>query len=112
MNDLVDIKRVNELKAIASGSFSFELLVKEYEKSSTGLINQLKQAIINKDLKVARTVVHTLKGASLNLGVTTLAALCLDAETACDYEDMNRVKELQSQIIEKFSSSLKELKQL
>jgi HPt (histidine-containing phosphotransfer) domain-containing protein len=69
-----------ELRGILEAEFP--VLIRTYIQDSTLRVNELEQAFTRGDIGSVRTLAHSLKGSSANLGLIYLAELCATLEDA------------------------------
>jgi two-component system sensor histidine kinase/response regulator len=77
----LDPERVAMLRELDGGDGELlTAVVSEYVDDSTRQLGAAEAALIEGDPRVVERAVHNLKGASANLGATTLAGLCGELE--------------------------------
>jgi HPt (histidine-containing phosphotransfer) domain-containing protein len=77
MTALLDPETVSNLLRIASGDMSFfEEILKIYFEQAEDIARDLENSVKHGDAVLFRRAAHTLKGASLNVGATTIVSVC------------------------------------
>jgi HPt (histidine-containing phosphotransfer) domain-containing protein len=73
----------NHLRALTEGDQEFEReLIDAYRQSATDILELLRAHVASGNLDGVRREAHALRGASLNLGATSLAKCCAEIEAA------------------------------
>lgn len=98
VNQLIDTDFLKEIQELLEGEFP--TLVNTYISDTEMRVEHLQKAIVAKDTTAVYEIAHSIKGSSLNLGVTVLSELCLRVEKAAREDDLSVAEELNSQIIE------------
>ncbi|TCS42420.1 Hpt domain-containing protein [Reinekea marinisedimentorum] len=106
---LIDSDFLNELQEILEDEFC--TLIRTYVKDTSARVDVLKGAIQNQDTTSVYEVAHSIKGASLNLGVTVLSELCLQVETAAREGDLTVAERLFDTINTKASETCRVLQE-
>jgi CheY-like chemotaxis protein/HPt (histidine-containing phosphotransfer) domain-containing protein len=106
--DASSIARIRALDQ-SSGPGLLQKVASLYAASSTEQVQQLRQAVANGQLEAARSVAHTLKSGSANVGATDIARLCQLLERACIEADLERARDLVEQLVEQHPGVLEAL---
>ncbi len=75
------LERLRELAGDDSGDFLIDLF-EEFFTTSRELVDEMTTHQASADLDALKKSSHALKGAALNLGANTLAAICKEGEQA------------------------------
>ncbi|MEN9361745.1 MAG: hypothetical protein RL095_3280 [Verrucomicrobiota bacterium] len=73
------------------------MLLREFDSKAQTQISELTEALVEKDIKRAAMIAHTLKGSSGNVGARRLYSLALKIETTIKAESLEEAK---SQVID------------
>jgi len=93
---LIDTDFLQELQEILEGEFP--VLIQTYIKDTTDRLKLFKIALQDSDAPSVYEITHSIKGASLNLGVTVLCELCLQVEKAAREGDLSVAERLAGDI--------------
>ncbi|MEJ2044282.1 MAG: Hpt domain-containing protein [Reinekea sp.] len=78
-NQRIDLDAVSELKEILEDEFS--TLISTYIKDTKQKLDLLSEAVKERNAPEVREVAHSIKGASINIGIVQLSELCQQMET-------------------------------
>jgi two-component system sensor histidine kinase/response regulator len=78
------IDTATALKRTGGNLKRYESLLHRFADSQATVVNDIRAALIAKDTPTAQRLVHSLKGAAANLGVSALAQVAAKAESAID----------------------------
>lgn len=92
----LELDQLAELKELLEDDFTE--LVLTYVKDTTEKVAKLQALLEQNDVSAVCEVAHSIKGASLNLGVTGLSELCLQVENASRSGDISVGQQLISEI--------------
>jgi PAS domain S-box-containing protein len=109
---LIDDESIKNLRAIA-GADEDEFLkeiIGLYLDQLPGLMNDIKQALFNNENKKYITLVHTLKGASLNVGAKALGEQAKSAEENARKGEFDNIKKMTDELIILGDKTFKEFK--
>lgn len=81
-------------------------------EEAPALLQTLRQAIVNNDLKEVIYAAHTLKGSSNILGAKALGKLCLEAELKGNHGESTGLSELLTEIEQQYQAACQELSKL
>lgn len=93
---LINVTQFNELKELLEEDFAD--LIGAYVKDSETRIREMQEAFDSNDNRKGFEAVHSLKGASSNLGATKLTELCYELQEVCRANKINENQTLISQI--------------
>jgi two-component system, sensor histidine kinase and response regulator len=91
--DVIDLSRLAILRKIRPpGSVDFVTeLIDVYLKTVPSKLNSLREAVTNADAAALRNIAHCLKGSSVSIGATQMAALCEAFESKVSTQDLRPV---------------------
>ncbi len=98
---------IEQLKQLLGDEFS--VLVSAFEQDNRKHIDSIEQLIDNDEAEQVSRQVHSIKGASSNLGALELASVCQQLEAQAKAGDLSNAKELLSQIKVEFEKAIKVL---
>ncbi|PWJ39953.1 response regulator [Sediminitomix flava] len=93
---IIQVEVANELKKYG-GNEIIKMSYEEFEEETSGLIEEYKDAVRNKNITEAKSVLHTIKGTAGTLGVARLANQARLAEEKLKNDD---ISDLESQFQE------------
>ena len=92
MSDVLDHRVIGELRESVGGDQAFVAeLIDELLDDAPRQLETLRSAATGGDAEGARRSAHTLKGNARTFGASTLAELCLEAETAAASDELDVV---------------------
>lgn len=97
MQALINQAQLQELRELLDDEF--EQLIESYIADSMTRIKAVKSAFEQRDNTRGYEAVHSLKGASANIGASRLAEMCLKLQTECKANRISQ-NELLIQMIE------------
>lgn len=111
MNPAINPKVLNDLRALeeqGSPGFLAELIdvfLREFARH----LNGLRQAIEDRDARVAERLAHTMKGSSGNLGAEPLSRLCSTLQDVAHASDWDTLRSLIPQVEAEYVRAGREL---
>lgn len=103
INQLLDLDRLQSI--FGKDAVAIEAFMKNFLLSTTEVLKELKEAIKQKNSKLAKELFHRLKGSAGNSGIHLIYELCKDSEEKVLQEDWKTAK-IASQEIEKLLKRL------
>jgi HPt (histidine-containing phosphotransfer) domain-containing protein len=101
---------IEQLKELLGDDFS--VLVTAFEQDNRKILEDVEQLIEQDDAKQVSRQIHSLKGASSNLGALELAALCQQLETQAKAGDLSHAKQQLDKIRKEFEVAVNLLHEL
>jgi len=96
MTAVVDISRIQET---SDGDHEFEVeLIEMYIEDVQLHVDTLTTALAESDTAEIKTVSHTLKGSSANIGATGMQNCALEMELVASDGDMSKAKDLMEKL--------------
>ncbi|TSK05219.1 MAG: PAS domain S-box protein [Geobacter sp.] len=105
----LDLKRAVE--RIGDGGLLKKLLV-SFRKENAAMVDEIGAAASVADMKLARRLIHTVKGTAGNLGATRLGSAAASLEIALRGEDASLVHQTLESFAEKLTEVLDSIRQL
>lgn len=96
---------IEQLKQLLGDEFS--VLVNAFEQDNRQHLESIEQLIEDDDAEQVSRQVHSIKGASSNLGAIELASVCQQLEAQAKAGDLSNAKELLAQIRIEFDKAVK-----
>jgi HPt (histidine-containing phosphotransfer) domain-containing protein len=90
----------------------FTVLVSAFEQDNRQILESIEQLIEQNDAKQVSREIHSVKGASSNLGAIELASLCQKLEAEAKAGDLSNAKQHLKSIRTEFEAAVKMLHQL
>jgi len=103
-DSIIDWERLDELAKMGGDSDLVAQLIDMYLKEYETVLDALQRSIASADVPALLATVHKLKGSSMNLGVSMVADICKQIESAGKASDIKRMDELVKQIENKADS--------
>ncbi len=99
-SDLLDEAALSNIRALQRPGKPdiLQKIVDHYLNTAPQLLQQVREAIEQRDAAALRMAAHTLKSSSANLGARTLAAHCQELETMAEEEALESAAQLLSEI--------------
>ncbi len=94
----VDIEAITELKELLGSDFN--LLIETYINDTRAKLDLLKMSLVKEEFDEIIEASHSVKGASLNMGILRLSELCQKVETAAREGDLSVGLSLMTQMLE------------
>lgn len=101
---------IDQLKQLLGDEFS--ALVNAFEQDNRKHLKSIEQLIDNDEAEQVSRQVHSIKGASSNLGAIELASVCQQLEAQAKDGDLSNAKELLAQIHQEFEKAIKILREV
>ena len=103
MTAIVDIIRIQET---SDGDHEFEVeLIEMYIEDAQLHVDSLATALETSDVAELKTVSHTLKGSSANIGATGMQQCALEIEHAASQGDMSLAKNMLERLLATFGET-------
>jgi two-component system, sensor histidine kinase and response regulator len=98
--DVLDRQVLSQLRELenADDPHLLSRVLKLYLDESPRLLEKLKQAVLQKDMRETELTAHTLKSSSANIGATVLAGLCAEIHSAVRVLDVKRTGQIFSEL--------------
>ncbi|RLB07078.1 MAG: hypothetical protein DRG27_06805 [Deltaproteobacteria bacterium] len=94
----IDMKRA--MDAVGGDKELLNELLNMFYEDSKAKLKEIKEAIKNKDYEKLRELVHAVKGASANIGLTEIYEICLELENMAKKKDISGSDKLYSKLKE------------
>ncbi len=93
----INIAQFEELRDLLEEDFND--LIQTYINDSEIRLSELENAYTNNDNRLGFEAAHSLKGASSNLGASTLSELCYQLQEVCRNTQIQQHRELVDKVI-------------
>ncbi len=100
-SERIDKRALLELKELLEDEF--EELIETYISDTSTKLNEIKESLDDSDIDQTRKLAHSIKGASVNIGVMKLSALCSQIEESAIDNALSACRLLFESALEEFN---------
>ena len=106
---VVNTETLGHLEELGSTATFVEKLIRVFLADSSALLSRIEKAIVDRDVREVRSLLHAMKGSSASMGTDRLTALCGSLGRLSDAEFRLQAPNLQRSLGEELAAVRGEL---